>query len=184
MKNFNELRQQSNQFIYKSYELFDDGVTVSLIFNYELIENGNTTIFKHKLELSKTEKIFLDTDLENIIFNIGLVEAINYWKIATPKEFIIKCGYINKEQIAWFKKLYYNGLGEFLYINNISISIDDFVDFKIEFKKEKFEYIKCNTKENNIIPIGGGKDSLVTYEVLKDSFTDSYMFSLNPKQSS
>jgi hypothetical protein len=184
IKTFDNLRQQSNQFVYRSYEILDDGETVSLIFNYELIEKNDITLFTHKLKLTKTEKISLEGDLNNIVFHIGMIEAINYWKIATPEDFIIRCGYLDDVQLQWFKKLYYNGLGEFLYINDISITLDDFINFIFEGKKEKFNYIKQDTKENNIIPIGGGKDSLVTYELLKDSFPDSYMFSMNPIKAS
>jgi len=78
MKNFNELRQESNKFVYESYELIDTAEVISLLFTYQLIENDNNTVFTHKLELAKTEKISLESDLDNIIFNIGLAEAINY----------------------------------------------------------------------------------------------------------
>ena len=184
MKNFNELRKQNNKFIYKSYEIFKSEVDISLVFNYELIDDNKTVLFIHKLILKKNNQIDLDMPLDNIVFHIGLIEAINYYKIAAPQEFIIKCGYINKDQISWFKKLYYNGLGEFLYLNNISISMDDLVDFKVDNSYKKFEYISVDTKDNNIIPIGGGKDSLVTYELLKDKFSDSFMFSINPIKAS
>ena len=40
--------------------------------------------------------------------------------------------------------------------------------------------ISRETQENTIIPIGGGKDSLVSYELLKDEFPEALMFSMNP----
>ena len=180
MKKFEELRKQNNKFIYKQYKILRDEENITIVFNYELEQKDITVPFEHKLILKIDDKIYIDKSMDNIIFHIGLIEAINYYKIAAPKEFIIKCGYIDPTQILWFKKLYYNGLGEFIYLNNISISMDDLIDFKIEHSSKKFDYISIDTKDNNIIPIGGGKDSLVTYELLKDRFPDSFMFSINP----
>ena len=51
--------------------------------------------------------------------------------------------------------------------------MDDFIEFVIDNQEERFKYITSTTKDNNIIPIGGGKDSLVTYELLKDKFPNS-----------
>ena len=180
MKKFNELREENNRFIYKSYKVLQDDKSVSLMYHYQLVEKDKTTDFNHKLSLDKNSRISTSIELSNIVFHIGMAEAISYYKIATPKEFVIECGALNKEQKSWFQKLYYNGLGEFIYLNNIEVSIDELVDFVIEFRGEQFEKIVVDTENNNIIPIGGGKDSLVSYELLKDEFPDSLMFSMNP----
>ena len=41
--------------------------------------------------------------------------------------------YLSNEQIDWFKKLYFNGLGEFFYRNNIDVSFDNFDTFLIKY---------------------------------------------------
>ena len=181
---FESLREQNNKFVYRSYEIVQNSSSILLSFKYDLIESKETTTFNHKLELNIDTKDIDLNNLDNIVFHIGLIEAINYWKIATPQDFYIECGYISVLQLEWFKKLYYNGLGEFLYINKISITQDQFVNFIVDEQNRHFDYIKRETKINNIIPIGGGKDSLVTYELLKDIFPDSYMFSINPIKAS
>jgi hypothetical protein len=71
-------------------------------------------------------------------------------------------------------------LGEFLYLNNISIDQDNFIDFITTKEVAPFDIIIQKTKDNNLVPIGGGKDSIVTYELLKDIFPNAYMFSINP----
>ena len=177
--NFTTLRKQQNNFIYESYKIISNNDTLTLNFVYKLTEKEKTTTFNHSISI-ENKSFFKDIkNIETIVFHIGLIEAINYYKIAAPKDFIIQCGSINNKQQKWFKKLYYNGLGEFLYLNKISISQDDFVNFIIKCDKE-FSIIDHKTKDNNIIPIGGGKDSIVTYELLKDIFPNSYMFSMNP----
>jgi hypothetical protein len=178
--NFSSLREQDNSFVYQSYEIIQDDIDIILKFNYKLQQKQITTNFYHKIQIKNKSFFKPIQNIQNIVFHIGLIEAINYWKIATPKKFFIKCANISDQQLQWFKKLYYNGLGEFLYLNKISITQDDFVNFIIDNNLKPFDPIIHSTKENNIIPIGGGKDSIVTYELLKDIFPNSYMFSMNP----
>ncbi len=179
MKNFNELRAQNNQFIYKSYVMYEESNEIVVEFLYALREKEKISEFYHRLRLPKSEKIKTNPELENILFHIGMAEAISYYKIAAPKEFIIECGTLNVEQKKWFQKLYFNGLGEFIYLNKISVTQEDLVDF-ICLNTKNFAKISVKTEQNNIIPIGGGKDSLVSYELLKSAFPDSLLFSMNP----
>jgi hypothetical protein len=179
MKKFNELRKQNNQFIYKSYRISEDAKEITLEFHYQLKEKNGVTDFHHRLILPKDEKITTDVDVANIVFHIGLAEAISYYKIATPKTFIVECGHLCQAQKEWFKKLYFNGLGEFIYLNGINVTQDDLLEF-IAPQTQGFAKIQRDTKENNIIPIGGGKDSLVSYELLKEAFPESLLFSMNP----
>jgi len=179
MKAFNELRSQNNRFVYKSYEIRESAHELSLHYLYELHEAEKVTAFRHSLTLHKDAKIKSDFDMNNIVFHIGLAEAISYYKIAAPKEFYIACGYLNNAQKEWFQKLYFNGLGEFIYVNNIAITQESLVEF-ITAADPQFAKISKKTKERAIIPIGGGKDSLVSYELLKERFSDSLLFSMNP----
>ncbi|QOP45189.1 hypothetical protein [Sulfurimonas paralvinellae] len=179
MKKFNELRAQNNQFIYKSYKISKNETEISLEFHYQLKEQEQTTDFHHRLVLPKDEKIVTETNMDNIVFHIGLAEAISYYKIAVPQTFIIECGNLCESQKKWFQKLYFNGLGEFIYLNKIEVTQDDLVEF-IALPTEGFAKIAVQTRENNIIPIGGGKDSLVSYELLKEAFPESLLFSMNP----
>lgn len=180
MKKFQELRNKANKFNYKSYEIQENENQIALKFHYQLDEEGEITDFLHQISINKNEKMFTDFDMQNIVFHIGLAEAVSYYKIALPKEFVIECGTLNEAQQKWFEKLYFNGLGEYIYLNSIDVKQDELVHFRFTCNDETFEKISRETHENNIIPIGGGKDSLVSYELLKDEFADSFMFSMNP----
>ncbi|MBR4583896.1 MAG: hypothetical protein IKO34_08855, partial [Bacteroidales bacterium] len=57
--------------------------------------------------------------IERLVFNIGMIEALSYWKCVCSKNLIVEAGYLDEEQISFFKKLFYNGLGEFFYRNGI-----------------------------------------------------------------
>ncbi|WP_457748406.1 hypothetical protein [Sulfurimonas sp.] len=178
MKKFQELRKKANKFIYKSYKIQEDEEKIALQFHYQLDEEGQISDFFHQLHLNKNKKMSTDFAMDTIVFHIGLAEAISYYKIALPQEFIIRCGRLNEKQKKWFEKLYFNGLGEYIYLNSIDVKQDELVHFTC--KGEAYEKISMQTQENSIIPIGGGKDSLVTYELLKDEFPDAFLFSMNP----
>ena len=113
--------------------------------------------------------------LDNLVFHIGMIELISYWKIACPKKVVIKPFALDEEQIRWWKKLYFNGLGEFFYVNGIKTTIDDFMQIycmDTQTRVYRFEAsMACNgalLQEQTLIPVGGGKDSVVTLELLKN----------------
>ena len=51
--------------------------------------------------------------LEYAVFSLGMSELVSYWKCACSPVVRINCGALNTEQVKWWKKLYFNGLGEF-----------------------------------------------------------------------
>ena len=167
---FNELRNKYKNFIYRDYKIYDleDRICLEYLFEIE-----NLKIFSPRIEILKKEFKFNDittNEISNIVFNIGMIEAISYYKAVCAESFIIECGKIDEFQEKWFRKLFYLGLGEFRYINNIKISEDEFVAFKS--LGEKID-VNENTSilDGNIIPIGGGKDSNVTLDLL-DNYKD------------
>lgn len=170
-----EYRKKYKTFIYENYEVIELEDKYKIVFSFNI---PNLTTFNPSIEIEKKD-FPKHSQLSNyLIFNIGLIELISYWKCVCPEEVIIKCGYLNEEQISWFKKIYYYGLGEFFYLNNIEVSIDDFMHITCDYKNEELkqeDYFGTGC----LIPIGGGKDSNVTLEILGSKNNDCFM--LNPK---
>lgn len=175
MNKYNELRNKYDTFIYDSYEIEELENTTKITYNFIV---PSLTQYKPTLEVRKFK---IDSFTKNLIFHIGLVELVSYWKATCSKNVIIKAGYINKEQIEFFKKLYFYGLGELFYTNGITPNYDDFINIKCELKEQNIE-IPNYVGNGNLIPIGGGKDSNVTLEIMKSDFEDNLCFIINPKQ--
>lgn len=180
---FNEYREKYKEFYYNSYSINEDDEAIYLEYEFEI---PGLTKFTPKLSILKKEMQFKSLEnnyVKNMVFNIGLIELISYWKSTCSPKIIIKCGYLNEEQINWWKKLYFYGLGELLYTNNIKTNINDLLDIKcLESNKEIIsdENIEDNF-EGYIVPIGGGKDSVVTLETLKIDRNKDYCLIINPK---
>lgn len=175
MNKYNGLRNEYDTFIYDSYEIEELENTTKITYNFIV---PSLTQYKPTLEVKKFK---IDSFTKNLIFHIGLVELVSYWKATCSKNVIIKAGYINKEQIEFFKKLYFYGLGELFYTNGITPNYDDFINIKCELKEQNIE-IPNYVGNGNLIPIGGGKDSNVTLEIMKSDFEDNLCFIINPKQ--
>ena len=176
-----ELRKNYPEFIYKKYEIIEEKDKVVLKFLFEikgLIE------FNPKIEIEKKNFDFinLNTNIaKNIVFNIGMIEAISYFKATCSPQFLIECGKLDEYQKAWYKKLYYLGLGEFRFVNKISILQEEFVEFISEGEQLELEN-NIRELDGIIIPIGGGKDSNVTLDLLKEYKNKSLAFCIGGKK--
>ena len=115
-----------------------------------------------------------------LVFNIGMIELISYWKATCSPTIVVKPYSLNEEQIKFWQKLYYNGLSEFFYINGINSTIDDFVNIKPESTCE-LSKTHFATTNSYIVPIGGGKDSVVTLEILSQAGKDICPMIINPR---
>ena len=109
------------------------------------------------------------------VFSLGMVELVSYWKIACPPRVIVECSYLDEEQVKWWKKLYFNGLGEFFYKNGITVDMDSFMNLTSTGHKIEGEDL-TGTFAGNLIPVGGGKDSFVSMDILKESRDENYTF--------
>jgi len=172
------LRQEFDFFEYQSYKInLIDGV-LKIEFSFNM---SDKYFFKPKMELRLPDGIKLESTkmLNSAVFNIGMVELISYWKTACPPNIIVKPHKLDDEQAGWWKKLYFNGLGEFFYLNCIDVPIDGFVD--IESCGQAAEAVKAEMNfEKVIVPVGGGKDSVVSLEILKRASVDVIPMMLNP----
>lgn len=179
---YNKYRKQYKRFIYESfdYSINENTITASFYFNLDNKHSFRPTI-QFPFNTPIVHENIMNNHLKNIVFHIGMVELISYWKAACPPEIVIKPYALNFDQIKFWKKIYFNGLGEFFYLNSISTSIDEFV--KISTSSDNV-LEKCSLKTENyhIIPIGGGKDSTVSMELLSGTKNTNLLLILNPRK--
>lgn len=180
-----QYRQQYTNFYYKSYnyEITDKSVNFNFLFEIDGLSTFTPT-WTIDITAPLQENIDLKK-LEKLIFSLGMVELVSYWKITCSPNIIVQCGNLSSEEITWWKKLYIKGLGEFLYTNSIPLT-DDIMNITCT-NSTKFTYsAKPNPPAPQpmptaLIPIGGGKDSVVTIELLKP-VANCTCFILNPRK--
>lgn len=184
MEKFYELREKYPIFEYNSYSVEETENEIKVVYNFSipgLVEFNPKWSFPKPqgLNLSEQAKEILD----RAIFNLGMVEVVSYLKATCSPTLIVKAGNLNEEQINWYKKLYINGLGEFFYTNNIvdAMNINTFLDIKAKDNEESAKVIDLDLK-GNLIPVGGGKDSALSLEVLSGKNNVCYI--INPRGAS
>ncbi|MGE5424072.1 MAG: hypothetical protein ACM3N9_01840 [Syntrophothermus sp.] len=178
---FLQFRSKFTHFIYEGFDYQYSAVGLRAQFHFNLSDKYSfhpTLIIPFK-EFFKPENL-REEYLENLLFNIGMVEMVSYWKAACSPKIIIKNYYLEEEQLNWWKKLYFNGLGEFFYLNGIQTTVEDFVTLECSGEK-KLQSFHIKTEDAAIIPIGGGKDSVVTLELLSQ-MNGSIPLILNPRE--
>ena len=180
---FEQYREEYKEFHFKKYLIYDDKNAIYMQFIFDI---PGLVSFNPKLKILKKNLKFKDIKsqyVQNMVFHIGMIELISYWKSTCSPNVIIECGYLNQEQINWWKKLYFYGLGELFYTNNIETNINDFMEIKCTTEENHITYDKIDDfSDGYIIPIGGGKDSVVTLEVLKVDRKKDYTLIINPKK--
>ncbi len=174
MDKFQQLREKHKEFIYESYEIYDD----SFVFHFKIDDYSFTPKWSFSPDLIK--KAPNKELLDYAVFSLGMSELVSYWKCACPPMVKINCGALNDEQKKWWKKLYFNGLGEFFYRNEIKTDIDSFMTI-IPSSESVPEFSDNNNSEGFLIPVGGGKDSVVTLELLKEYKAQNACYILNPR---
>ncbi|MBR1798462.1 MAG: hypothetical protein IJ761_00990 [Bacteroidales bacterium] len=119
--------------------------------------------------------------LNILAFNIGMIELISYWKCVCPKQIDVLCGALSESDVAFWKKLYWNGLGEFFYTNGINTDIEHFTSIHAGTNSlSSPDQVLINTCQY-LVPVGGGKDSVVTWELLKRAGYTVRPLIMNPR---
>ncbi len=180
---YESLRKKHTCFHFLSTNIQIDKTEIKIKQHFSL-DNGPDFYPEMRIPFNKhltADKLPEFSILEQLAFQIGMVELISYWKTACPPKVMIHHQKLADQQIAFWKKLYYNGLGEFFHINSIKTDLGSFL--KIECFGERLHpqnFILNNSSESTIIPIGGGKDSIVSLELLKASGRKCVPFVVNP----
>ena len=181
-RSYEQLRQEFPVFEYKAFDFSIADAEIKMQFHFATGEYEFHP--KMKLSLGKYAIVPLrEEDVRGIIFQIGMIELISYWKCTCSPTVLIKPYQLDEAMQAWWKKLYFNGLGEFFYQNKIQASEDDFMSFSFDQKSpsvSELKYPHIDDSQRVIVPIGGGKDSVVTLEALRKE-RQLIPFIINPR---
>jgi 7-cyano-7-deazaguanine synthase in queuosine biosynthesis len=114
-------------------------------------------------------------EFDKALFALHLMAGISYYKAYCPPEMVIEYGELAADEAVFWDKLYTHGLGEFFYKNDLDFR--DYIHFPVsegrkDQQNEKIHDSRPDPLPGAIVPIGGGKDSLVTVEMLQKAGID------------
>lgn len=182
MNKFEQFRKDFPVFIFRNYNISESENTIEINFLFEI---SGLTEFRPGWIFNKPEKFSIKDNLifERLAFSLGMAEAVSYWKATCSPVMRIECGELSPEQVKWWKKLYFMGLGEFFYINKINADTENFIDIQSVGKFISKSDSKHNNPDGCLVPIGGGKDSALTLETLNQAGIKCKCYSINKRNS-
>lgn len=182
MKTYETCRETFPVFLYKDFTVLDTKEELQVTYHFEV---PGLSVFEPTWRFPKKNAapVFAadNRTLKEMLFDLGMVELISYWKIACPPKVLVSAGPLSGAQIRWWKDLYYLGLGEFFYTNGILADPEDFMELTSDAPFFSGSDVPCPAREGCLIPIGGGKDSACTIEMLKKSGHTLKTYIINPR---
>ncbi|PIY68763.1 hypothetical protein COY90_04225 [Candidatus Roizmanbacteria bacterium CG_4_10_14_0_8_um_filter_39_9] len=172
---------QATTFIFESYSLEDDRKTIHLAYSVQF-DSGRILTLISNIKLPAEVPPGITTPLLDLVLHpLHLMVGVSYWKMYCPKEIVIKTRQLNESQAVFWNTIYTKGLGEFFFKNEIDFR--ELVSFPFEKGRVKSEPVYFEAKDRSLVGIAGGKDSLLSYELLKKHHKDikGVVFETNQK---
>lgn len=164
-----------NTFIFDSYAFDEKTGTITL--NYSLDDEVK---FTETLVIPVPSRPERPLSLDAALFALHLIGGISYYKTCLPKKIEIRSGNLTKDQAAFWNTVYENGLGEFFYQNKIDfrglINLPATAAQSSKLTAKSLSDKPHASSKRCLVPIGGGKDSIVTIELLKKAGFDVTLF--------
>ncbi len=177
MDKVKNLRKKYPKFVYSNYSYRFLKNNLEIVFDFQTKPDLK---FKTKIVIKNVKE---KRGLDNLIFHLGLIEMFNYWKATCSPEIMIQAGYLNADGVKFLKRIIFNGMGQYFYENKINYLSKDFLKITINSRNK----LGINNQKNNVkkilVPIGGGKDTPTTIELLRDDENTLNGFILNPRKS-
>jgi UDP-N-acetyl-alpha-D-muramoyl-L-alanyl-L-glutamate epimerase len=150
-------------FIFTSYFFNQTSGEVLLTYTLGDLEFVETiTVPMKDVDMDKIDR----EELDRALFALHLMAGVSYYKTTCAKEIKIESGSLSKSQATFWNETYTHGLGEFFYTNQIDFR--NLISFPFENQADEIKLEHTNRTPNPLVPIGGGKDSILTAELLKN----------------
>ncbi len=177
------LRKQYPVFEYSGFDTTPSAAGLDIRFRFRIPPDIE---FSPTLRLRDTPP--LDTLIgtpafSTLVFNLGLVEMLSYWKTTCSPQIHVRAGALDREQIGWWTDLLLNGMGEFFYVNDLLPPPRDFVSLVGATGAKPGVPWEPMLSKRAIVPVGGGRDSVLAGTMIKRAGLPARVLLLNPRPS-
>lgn len=185
-RKFTNLRSKYPKFVYRDFSWKIQGKNLVIFFDFQIPPAFR---FSPKVAIENVNDKMIrglgQGTVDNFVFNLGLIEMFSYWKAVCAPEIIIEAGRLDKNQIRWWRDLLIKGMGQYFFENKINFRQKGFLKIISRAAKTKSYRkgkIQGKQKKRFLVPLGGGKDSIVTLEMLRAAKEEANCFCLNPSK--
>ncbi len=155
----------NSQFVFEHRTL--DPETWEAVFSYKLLHNGEMIAFEETVSFPDRELQTIPKELlDRLLDDLHLMLGVSYWKTYAPQQVELPKITLTKEQAAFWNTIYTYGMGEFYYTNKLNFH--NYVTFPYDENHQVSSFEVASTGKI-LVGVSGGKDSIVSAELLKKS---------------
>jgi hypothetical protein len=147
------------QFKFKRYEFDAESGRLQLYYGYD-----DALEFCESYHFDFPFVAYNQAALDRAIQLLFFMAGVSYYKLYLAPEIMVEAGQIDGSLAAFLSKTYNRGLGEFFYVNHL----DPKTPVPFPTNNPGLEPISIQGLAGQLIGLGGGKDSLVSVELLRD----------------
>ena len=166
-----------SQFCISSFEREQETLTASFHYTFDDREDFTETINfsplkdKNLFPIIRTEK----NQIFHLLSQIHIALGVSYYKLFPTKEILVQTSFLNEAQKNFWQEFYLKGLWEFFYQNQIDPR--GLAEFSCDASAPLYDQKVALKGEKALVLFWGGKDSLVTVELLKKQGQQFDLFS-------
>jgi hypothetical protein len=117
---------------------------------------------------------------ESVVRLLHLAAGVSYFKAASPKRILVETGGLTEEETSLVRDLYDKGMREFAYRNSLEVPLSLSIETSSGAAREADGAQVAAPEPGIAVPIGGGKDSIVVLEALREMHPR--LVSVNPSR--
>ncbi len=152
----------SAEFVFEGYDVDHEQRVVTFCYRSGEVTFSPTLTLTPPLSLQECAM----GDIEAAVLTLGLAELPHFWKATLAPKIVIEAAALSPQQVAFWEHTWKHALGEFFYTNDI----DPHTAFSVSIAPSAPPHPAPSPRTltaGALVPFGGGKDSFVTGERLK-----------------
>lgn len=183
MEKLDRLRAQYPTFVYESYAFREDASgTLDCSFRFRTGDITFQPTCRFTFISPRARGRVVREVMDNLVFHLGLAELPSYWKATCSPRVTVRAGALSAEQAAFWTSVLTEGMGEFHFKNRTPFTDPDFVTI-VGGDGRPHAVFEDRLERGHVIPVGGGKDSLVTLDLLGRRTETITTLAVNPPAS-
>ena len=161
-----------------------DAANFRVEWEYELVGDETSERFRESIQFTPVRTPD-DVDwarVRGLIVLLGAVLGLSYYKAAAPARYVIDVEGMTEAGVAYLREVLAHGLAEFAYRVGLPGLLTPEISVSGGFAKPWPANSHLTPAGDPLVPIGGGKDSVVTVELLASARMHPVQFAVNPNR--
>ena len=156
----------------------------SFSFRYELVSPERTHTFVERISFTPVRKEH-EVDwprVRSLAVMLGAILGLSYYKTAAPPRYVIALEGMTEAGTQYLRAVLREGLAEFAYRNSFDSLLEPEIVLEAPVAEAWADADHLVPSGDPLVPIGGGKDSVVTVELLAAARMHPVQFAVNPNK--